>query len=298
MPNTPASQELWNQLDGFENSDGLWASVAHISIAGGSLGYAHFKIGLTIEGGNPKWMELETSTEASEQECEDTGEETFEAGETLTPTFFETPHAPITGYYLTCIGEMDEEFSQGPCGSKWVKPDSGWSDFKWDWNLCYIGHEEYVPIYARGYYRPFHYARPQEWDHQVLSGEGTMNASTGEGSDPGTTVTKERLKAALESDKLLNAWLKYQLFKEERNPTQIGPPTEEYGPENPGKPDQSSCFTADPVNCATGNHVEMQNDLSVGGRGLGLSWTRTYNSQLRGKPEYARPAWVWVDLLV
>ncbi len=35
-----------------------------------------------------------------------------------------------------------------------------------------------------------------------------------------------------------------------------------------------------PVNCATGNQVETQTDLSVGGRGLGLGFTRTYNSQM------------------
>jgi RHS repeat-associated protein len=34
-----------------------------------------------------------------------------------------------------------------------------------------------------------------------------------------------------------------------------------------------------PVNCATGNQVETQTDLSVGGRGGGLRLTRTYNSK-------------------
>src|SRR5438128_2518677 len=35
-----------------------------------------------------------------------------------------------------------------------------------------------------------------------------------------------------------------------------------------------------PVNCATGNEVESQQDLLVGGLGPGLSLTRTYNAQL------------------
>jgi Domain of unknown function (DUF6531) len=33
------------------------------------------------------------------------------------------------------------------------------------------------------------------------------------------------------------------------------------------------------VSCATGNLFENQTDLAVGGRGVGLDLTRTYNSQ-------------------
>ena len=40
---------------------------------------------------------------------------------------------------------------------------------------------------------------------------------------------------------------------------------------------RSNC--GDPVNCSTGNFYETQTDLAVGGRGVGLGLTRTYNSQ-------------------
>jgi RHS repeat-associated protein len=40
----------------------------------------------------------------------------------------------------------------------------------------------------------------------------------------------------------------------------------------------SRCESSDPVNCATGNFYETQTDLAVGGRGVGLNLTRTYNS--------------------
>ncbi len=57
--------------------------------------------------------------------------------------------------------------------------------------------------------------------------------------------------------------------------------TEElYGPENEGEPNQHRACSGRPVNCATGNQVETQTDLAVGGRGPGLKLTRTYNSQL------------------
>jgi RHS repeat-associated protein len=62
--------------------------------------------------------------------------------------------------------------------------------------------------------------------------------------------------------------------------TYIFSPQEEYGPENPGTPHQPHCMIGSPVNCATGNQVESQTDMAVGGRGLGLRLSRTYNSQL------------------
>jgi RHS repeat-associated protein len=55
---------------------------------------------------------------------------------------------------------------------------------------------------------------------------------------------------------------------------------ETWGPGNPGEPERHSCFLGKPVNCATGNQVESQTDLAVGGRGPELKLTRTYNSQM------------------
>ena len=62
-------------------------------------------------------------------------------------------------------------------------------------------------------------------------------------------------------------------------------PEEGYGLENEGEPDQKQCFSGYPVNCATGNQVETQTDMAVGGRGPGLHVTRTYNSQLAVKQD-------------
>jgi RHS repeat-associated protein len=49
----------------------------------------------------------------------------------------------------------------------------------------------------------------------------------------------------------------------------------ERSPSAPWMP-RSKC--GDPVNCAIGNFYETQTDLAVGGRGVGLDLTRTYNS--------------------
>jgi RHS repeat-associated protein len=51
------------------------------------------------------------------------------------------------------------------------------------------------------------------------------------------------------------------------------------GPENPSAPGQPHPTCGDPVSCATGNFSETQTDFAVGGRGVGLALTRTYNSQ-------------------
>jgi RHS repeat-associated protein len=57
-------------------------------------------------------------------------------------------------------------------------------------------------------------------------------------------------------------------------------PSTEWGPENrAASPGHQHSHCGDPVSCSTGNFSESQTDLSIGGRGVGLDLTRTYNSQ-------------------
>gem|GEM_PF-1940831 len=51
------------------------------------------------------------------------------------------------------------------------------------------------------------------------------------------------------------------------------------GAANPAVPNGQRSCAGKPVDCATGNQFEIQTDLAIGGRGLGLQATRTYNSQ-------------------
>ena len=63
-------------------------------------------------------------------------------------------------------------------------------------------------------------------------------------------------------------------------PIKAEPETQYGGSENPSAPGQAPLpKCGDPVDCATGNFSEAQTDLAVGGRGVGLGWTRYYNSQ-------------------
>jgi RHS repeat-associated protein len=58
------------------------------------------------------------------------------------------------------------------------------------------------------------------------------------------------------------------------------PLTEDFGGKEEAEPNHKHCLIGYPVNCATGNQVVTQTDLSVGGRGPMLGLKRTYNSQL------------------
>jgi YD repeat-containing protein len=62
---------------------------------------------------------------------------------------------------------------------------------------------------------------------------------------------------------------------------------EGFGLGNPGAPNVRASFEGEVVNLATGNLVESQTDLAVGGRGPALEFTRTYNSQLAYKQSEA-----------
>jgi RHS repeat-associated protein len=56
--------------------------------------------------------------------------------------------------------------------------------------------------------------------------------------------------------------------------------SETWGAGGTAEPDRHSCYAGKPVNCSNGNEVAAQTDLVVGGRGPGMTLTRTYNSQL------------------
>jgi RHS repeat-associated protein len=73
------------------------------------------------------------------------------------------------------------------------------------------------------------------------------------------------------------------IYQKQSYTEEVEQESELFGEAKVAKPDEKGCFLGKPVNCATGNQVETQTDLSVGGRGLGLHLTRTYNSLLAGK---------------
>ena len=65
------------------------------------------------------------------------------------------------------------------------------------------------------------------------------------------------------------------------------------GAENPSTPGQPCPICGEPIVVATGNFVETQPDLSVGGRGVGLHLTRNYNSQAAAAGEHTGFGYGW-----
>ncbi len=160
----------------------------------------------------------------------------------------------------------------------------GWTGEEWWWNDCYEGfykgHEEFSQVFATAYYAPLHFSPIKEWAGQKLEGEATDNVETATAGDPGSAAVKIATEHALESSPSLGTWIEWVIGGESGPNPAVVSPGEEYGPGSEAAPHKTKCMLGHPVNCATGNQVETQTDLSVGGRGPGLKLMRAYNSQL------------------
>ena len=77
----------------------------------------------------------------------------------------------------------------------------------------------------------------------------------------------------------MEAYAKKPATSKFNHPIVVGSSTQFGGADNPSAPGHPHPTCGDPVSCATGNFSETQTDLAVGGRGVGLDLTRTYNSQ-------------------
>ncbi len=65
------------------------------------------------------------------------------------------------------------------------------------------------------------------------------------------------------------------------------------GKQNKSARASNGCSKGDPVNCQTGNFYESQTDIAVGGRGIGLELTRTYNAQAAAEGEHGAFGYGW-----
>ena len=151
-------------------------------------------------------------------------------------------------YWLGACGQEPTWYAPEEPPAEVVIPDLTTSSCSG--NPFYIGVESWTDLVWLNEEGPFHHFTPEE-----LVAVGPVSLSV----------------AAV-----IASW---SMTWEEEQALGIGD-SEMYGAGNPAQLTNTDCMAGDPVNCATGDLVESQEDLSVGGRGPGLAARRTYNSQL------------------
>jgi RHS repeat-associated protein len=294
LGSAPPKVVALDELHQLESGLPLWGTDEELQKAFNAatrfLGKGPLRVGWwAVNGVTPassKWIEL---VGPADPHCGAESSVTLkDPGEEVGDTFFEHAFSSGEDFYLRCperIGlitaQQITEPTTGVCGEQGPPPNfPGFYRQEWWWNKCGEGGGYFAKVFADAYYFPLHVVAVQDWEGQHLEGEGTVNIQTFSGTDPGVTAVTEATKTALEAGPWLREYLEWVLEgKLGPNPS-AATPEESFGSGNAATPDESRCMTGHPVDCATGNQTETQQDLAVGGRGPELGLTRTYNSQL------------------
>ena len=303
-----SSQRLWDMLGELETSLGLWGKLSEIRSLLGEMGLGPVPLRLGVEfgygAGSPKWMATTGPVAPSQPSgCGIWGTRFNTTGGEVNPTNGqEIALSPGNEWYLVLCGvaerisdlaaAMNPENPGYNCNGN-GRAFSGWVLQEWGWEECDEGNNKGVKVYAhataQAFYQPFHFSRPEDYTGQELKGEYAHNVGLSGASDPGTAKVTAATEGALESSSVPRTWLIWVLEGESgASPLSVSP-EEEYGSGSEASPHKTPCLLGKPVNCATGNETENQTDLRVGGRGPGLSLTRTYNSQLAAKQSSPGP---------
>jgi RHS repeat-associated protein len=294
LGSAPPKVVALDELHQLESGLPLWGTDEELQKAFNAatrfLGKGPLRVGWwAVNGATPgssKWIEL---VGPADPHCGAESSVTLkDPGEGVGDTFFEHAFSSGEDFYLRCperIGlitaQQITEPTTGVCGEQGPPPNvPGFYRQEWWWNKCGEGGGYFAKVIADAYYFPLHVLAVQDWEGQHLEGEGTVNIQTFSGTDPGATAVTEATKTALEAGPWLREYLEWVLEgKHGPNPA-AATPEESFGSDNPAAPDESRCMAGHPVDCATGNQTETQQDLTVGGRGPQLGLARTYNSQL------------------
>ncbi len=307
MPSLRAADEIWNSLGALEELEHYWPPLEDFRGGFGDQTLASRAL-VAWEMGTEqrRWLSLYYGAPLPETEhracpvgadfvemlppgseiSEPHGSSSTSSWEYLAQNQF-CPDDTITQY---------TEATQGACQEGETELPGGFETSFLVVNECIQeneGHKEAFPIIGVRATRPFGWARPE--------GAGPPEGVTTLVRSPETQIQDSHSPAQL-ADELrgfledpgnatLNQWLRYHLTGEGKDPTQAGfSPGELLGPENTSERDRPPCNKGPhPVNCATGNQFETQTDLRVGGRGPGLTLTRTYNSQLAAQQSEPGP---------
>jgi RHS repeat-associated protein len=296
LPSLPAANEYWNELGEAETKyTNLWGSMSAFGEELGEihLGYVPLRVGWHIGGASGgKFMEVEGPRSPSSA-CGGYGTHFLAEGERVGSTYYTVATAPKNAWYLEC-GELRTIIGQSAPALNPTLPEdncndggsniAGWEKQTWHWNECFEGYDEHgevlAPVTAEAYFQEFNFSAPEDWSGQKVEGEQAFNKGTNDQSDPGSVYVTSIMPVLLESDVALRVWLQWVLEGSGGTDPLFVSAAEEYGAGSGSTPHKPKCMEGKPVNCATGNQVETQTDLTVGGREPGLQLTRTYNSQL------------------
>jgi RHS repeat-associated protein len=287
-----SSQALWDQIGNIETTTELWGPVGELSVEIGyvALEASPLKFTWEIGGdfGGAKFMTFTGPVSPSiiPYQCGppwttrlvSKGEEIGSTAETSPSNYWflaDCRNDERVGELTPALNPSEPEAN---CGHNGVPTPITWKPLSWVWNEClegyYDGHEIRASTEAQAFYQEFHFSRPEDYTGQH------NNVSSGRVRNPGEARVKEVTEASLSGEGPLGPWIAWVLEGEHgTNPLGVSP-SEQYGSSNPGETERQDCHKGHPVDCATGNQTETQTDLTVGGRGLGLNLTRTYNSQL------------------
>ncbi|HTB50375.1 MAG TPA: RHS repeat-associated core domain-containing protein [Solirubrobacteraceae bacterium] len=295
-----SSTAFWNELAELMFPTGMWGTLE----LGGTfhLGKEEYYTAILVEGAAPKWIWVPVPREALEPpgvcaqghwgHLRAIGEKWSPSSSEYPAPSFKTDDWVISAYPCGVGGEgivqWDPEAGEGSCkavGGPFPIPASGngWSEERWRWSTCYQLNKESkyeaTGSWAEGLYRPFTTAKVEARESQTSESVFKTKA----GIAPGKTALQKEVEEALEHDEVLGPWVNWVLEgKHGPAPGSGGSAAEGYGGDgggpSPGGPPRCTDHSH-AVNCATGNESISQVDLSVGGRGPGLTLTRTYNSQ-------------------
>ena len=148
----------------------------------------------------------------------------------------------------------------------------------------------------------------------VLRNTGTMQAGSehvepgggaigrGEGAAPLVVNTGTFYKGEGSGVTIINVPFENQGIVEARlgefhftEPIGSEPSTQYGGSENPSALGEIHACEGKAVSCATGNESDSQTDFAIGGRGVGLDLTRTYNSQAAAAGEHGVFGYGWTS---
>lgn len=229
MPNQPASDELWGELNALEGTSAPEGGVGLLPDLGTfvrtispyaaeiALAPAAFELGWHIGGQIDKWLGIEVPAQPTEVSGEQLWLQWYPQGSTEPFLTYHTAEAmPFSGFAVVTshLAGIVGQISRGP-PSACERPGpssfpAGFLVLRWWWNDCFTGYGlPTAPVTAVGLVAQPETLVPgpiQDYDGQ------SSEATTGGLEDPGREAVERRLRTALESGRYpkLNQWIDHE----------------------------------------------------------------------------------------